>query len=85
MTCQLYVLDNFRPCPALSYKDQLKDFLENFLSEDDYQEFLVGLTDFDVYETMDEELKLFINTYYNEDVPIHCLVNSTNEEMSYNA
>jgi hypothetical protein len=72
----MYILDHFRPAPSLTYKEQLKQMLVKFLSVEDYKEFTEGLTDFDLYETMDEDLKVFVQAYYNEDVPLHLLVKS---------
>lgn len=80
MSCELYVLDHFRPITVLSYKDQLKNFLEGFLSEDDYADFIECLTNYDLYENLEGEMKSFVDSYYREDTPIEYFLDFEKEK-----
>ena len=49
----------------LKSKDDLLKLSKKILDKEDYQDILCGILDFEIYETLDEDLKQIINNYFN--------------------
>lgn len=73
---EVYYIEHFRN-NCKTYKEHFKEAIEEILSTEDNKDFLDALTDFDLYEQLDEDIKTFVQFYYNENVPI-CMLGEFN-------
>jgi len=70
--CVLIYLDHFRN-GRRSYQDTYKDIMREMLSEEDFEDFTEGLTNYDHYDFLDDEIKMFVDSYYKQDITIDVL------------